>query len=437
MKRFLGLCLVAGILSQAGLVAREVVTMEEFGLISLSGGSIVDVSADGMVIVGESDIGIFRLEGNINPKIILGMHRIIDISDDGTVVLGEYEDWNPANSKIEPVIWKDGKTTHLGFPPGGEGDKYCKPSCLSGDGRVAYGHYLKENRASTFKWEDGTYSEAKPGSRATSYDGRIRLGATGDNQSDGFRWEDGTFEYLEKLPGHHTSRPTDISYDGKSIVGNCYRAYDGGSHEPHACIWIDGELSALEEVPDTLFSRALEISGDGSLVIGAYVAFDTWGAILWRREDNYQPVLLTDLVAAHGHDPQYISISFWDQVVLSEDGTTIICPSSSGIRSFFRIQILNLFGPHRIHDNHCDTGDWMGWLNVEFEPWAYCLKTQCWFYIPESVAETGSGWIYIPNLTTDVPELWLVMEGGTSWGYSYGLNKWMYVTGSGWVYLVG
>lgn len=94
------------------------------------------------------------------------------------------------------------------------------------------------------------------------------------------------------------------------------------------------------------------------------------------------------------------------------------------------------WGPYLIQNNHCDTADWMGWLNVIQTPWVYCLKTQCWFYIQESVAHAGSGWIYIPDLTTDAPELWLVMIPDTAWGWSYGLSKWMYVGESGWVYLV-
>jgi hypothetical protein len=86
---------------------------------------------------------------------------------------------------------------------------------------------------------------------------------------------------------------------------------------------------------------------------------------------------------------------------------------------------------------YVDTGTWIGWIEVTARPWIWHLGTNSWFYTAETVVESSSGWIYIPDLTTDVPELWLVMEGETSWGYSYGLSKWMYVTESGWVYLIG
>ncbi|MEX0332716.1 MAG: family 16 glycosylhydrolase [Puniceicoccaceae bacterium] len=100
-----------------------------------------------------------------------------------------------------------------------------------------------------------------------------------------------------------------------------------------------------------------------------------------------------------------------------------------------RVNHEGLWGDREIYSGHCDTGNWMGWLNVEMEPWAYCLKTQCWFYIPEPVAEIGTGWIYIP----DTAPLLLELMPGTDWGWSWGLSKWMYLNpgGSGWVYLVG
>jgi hypothetical protein len=82
-----------------------------------------------------------------------------------------------------------------------------------------------------------------------------------------------------------------------------------------------------------------------------------------------------------------------------------------------------------------DTGGWMGWLEISRDPWIWCLPTQCWLYIPDTVAESGQGWLYIPNLTIGAPGLWLVMIPDSNWAWSYGLEKWMYVTESGWVYL--
>ena len=71
-------------------------------------------------------------------------------------------------------------------------------------------------------------------------------------------------------------------------------------------------------------------------------------------------------------------------------------------------------------------------------PWVWCYNASSWLYISDQVAEAGVGWIYIPGLTLNTPALWIVMEAGTDYGYSYGLGKWLYVHpgGSGWVYLL-
>ncbi|MEX0330407.1 MAG: leucine-rich repeat domain-containing protein [Puniceicoccaceae bacterium] len=86
--------------------------------------------------------------------------------------------------------------------------------------------------------------------------------------------------------------------------------------------------------------------------------------------------------------------------------------------------------------NYADTQEWLGWVEVSYSPLVWHLGTGSWLYVPEEVATAGTGWIYVFDLVPNTPDLWLVLMEGTSWGYSYGLSKWMYVTESGWVYLV-
>jgi hypothetical protein len=111
----------------------------------------------------------------------------------------------------------------------------------------------------------------------------------------------------------------------------------------------------------------------------------------------------------------------------------------TGIAANQILTIREIPWPHPTVDKHCYTGDWMGWLQVENAPWAWCLDTQCWFYIPYNVAESGSGWIYIHNLAENNAALGIKMFGETNWGYSHELNKFLYVypDGSGWAYLLG
>lgn len=81
---------------------------------------------------------------------------------------------------------------------------------------------------------------------------------------------------------------------------------------------------------------------------------------------------------------------------------------------------------------YADTGSCLGMLEVSLDPWTWCETTACWFNIPEETASEGYGWIYAPE-----PEnLQIVPIDGADIGYSYALEKWLYLTESGWVYML-
>ncbi len=44
-----------------------------------------------------------------------------------------------------------------------------------------------------------------------------------------------------------------------------------------------------------------------------------------------------------------------------------------------------------------DTGNWLGWLQVEFAPWVWSLDFVQWFYFPFETANAGTGWCWISN----------------------------------------
>ena len=45
---------------------------------------------------------------------------------------------------------------------------------------------------------------------------------------------------------------------------------------------------------------------------------------------------------------------------------------------------------------HVDTGSWLGYLEVSNAPWVFSYNEGHYFYIPESTANAGRGWMYSP-----------------------------------------
>jgi len=92
-------------------------------------------------------------------------------------------------------------------------------------------------------------------------------------------------------------------------------------------------------------------------------------------------------------------------------------------------------------DTFADTGEWLGMFEVSLRPWVWHADTNLWFNVVEPVAAAGEGWMYVPDLTVNEVPLSLVMQGDSDYGFSHGLNKWVYVNpggiqnGKGWVYL--
>jgi hypothetical protein len=85
---------------------------------------------------------------------------------------------------------------------------------------------------------------------------------------------------------------------------------------------------------------------------------------------------------------------------------------------------------------YVDSGDWLGVLYVTLSPWIWHPDTSSWLYINEPVAAANSGWIYIPDLVLNTPDLWIIPIGESDYAFSHGLGKWLYMTESGWVYLL-
>lgn len=48
-------------------------------------------------------------------------------------------------------------------------------------------------------------------------------------------------------------------------------------------------------------------------------------------------------------------------------------------------------------DSIVDTGDWMGFLNVANDPWAYSFSLDQWLYIRQSSVTENGSWVYVLN----------------------------------------
>ncbi len=168
-----------------------------------------------------------------------------------------------------------------------------------------------------------------------------------------------------------------------------------------------------------------DASGDGSVVLGST-------GLIWSESNGWNPQLITEILESNGIDTSSINALY--PTAISEDGSTIVGFGyfDSGQENNFRLQILNMFGQHRIHNGIAETGDWLGRVHAMHDPWIWCEMVPCWFNIPEQTASTGNGWVYPPNQDN----LQMVQIDGTDWGYSFALDKWMYLTEHGWVYMV-
>jgi hypothetical protein len=48
-------------------------------------------------------------------------------------------------------------------------------------------------------------------------------------------------------------------------------------------------------------------------------------------------------------------------------------------------------------DGDAFTGDWLGWVNVTFDPWIFSYSLNQWMFIDESAVTASGGWVYVFN----------------------------------------
>ena len=225
-----------------------------------------------------------------------------------------------------------------------------------------------------------------------------------------------------------------ISADGRFIVGTSASA-DGNE----GVVWIDGMIHGVGDLSGGAHdSQLVDVSDDGSIAVGFGTNAIGMEALICLASMDYYPISLNDLLEVTGVDTDgcYLQAA----ISVSADGTTIVGfgLTANGDMIGFRLRILDAWAGYPILNGFVDTTPFMGWLNIQALPWVWCLGTNCWYFLHESVAEAGRGWVYTMNF----PSMAVYPMPGTNWGWSFGLSKWVYLStatvqaGQGWVYLM-
>lgn len=59
------------------------------------------------------------------------------------------------------------------------------------------------------------------------------------------------------------------------------------------------------------------------------------------------------------------------------------------------LSVTELWWPEPTHDGWVDTGDWLGRLYVEHDPWIWCEDLNHWMYCPSEYITESGAWVYV------------------------------------------
>ncbi len=273
------------------------------------------VSADGSVIVGQSDNSsnqgrAFRWTtgGMTNLGTLGGNYSFARaVSADGSVVVGYSYD---ASSQGRAFRWTAGVMTDLGTL----GGDYSDARAVTADGSVVIGYaYNASNQGRAFRWTAGVMTDLGTlggdftNAYAFSADGSVVVGYSriSSGQEHAFRWTSGVMTDLGTLGGDY-SYAQDISADGSVVVGNA----SNSSNQGRAFRWTAGGMTDLGTLGGD-YSDATAVSADGSVVVGYSTIFNGQGrAFRWTAGN------MTDL-GTLGGDYSYV-------VDVSADGSVVV-----------------------------------------------------------------------------------------------------------------
>ncbi|MBA4106851.1 MAG: hypothetical protein C0485_13955 [Pirellula sp.] len=314
------MALVAALLS-ANSVSAEPAYFTGLGILpGLTGSSAVDISGDGSIVVGNTELGqAFRwtrdggMVGLSEPGVNSSVNRI---SNDGSTVLGQ--------SGNSYAYWQ--QQTGLTILPLKTYEE--EIADLSGDGGIIafYKHMWTQSGGLIGSPNEMHISAMSlDGKTLTGWDGSLKPAS-----ADGYIWsqQGGVKEFGPPYPEQfHLTDPHRFSANGKVVVGDGLVKPNG----PFGVLRWDEQtgLTNLGLLPDGRrptsrnYSRA-DISEDGSVIVGAGgVRRDLNYAWIWRESHGVEE-LSEVLVNEFGLASQLAGWRFSEARAVSNDGRTIV-----------------------------------------------------------------------------------------------------------------
>lgn len=294
------------------------------------------VSADGSIIIGNSNSNIFRWTAETGMVALTS--RAADenyysraMSADGNVIVGEYYyDPDEGDSSWSSFRWtEDEGIQHLDVP---DGYSYLYAEDISADGTTIIGAMDNDNWSQAFRWTEANQTEGLGWLNAEteevryssaydlSADGSIIVGSSRNDMgySEAFRWTEQTgMVGLGMLDSDTGSYAEMISADGSTIAGESY----GENSDSKAFRWTEADGMVDLGTLGGEFVSARAISADGSVIVGEgdNGSFEL-EAFLWNESDGIQSI--ADILTADGVDISGLSIEQARDI--SADGQVII-----------------------------------------------------------------------------------------------------------------
>jgi probable HAF family extracellular repeat protein len=362
------------------------------------------VSADGSVIAGDSmsDRGyeVFKWADNVftpGGDLPGGSFTswVNDISSNGSTIVGI----GTTDIGTQAFVWTNTGMANLEDLIG---VGYSAANGVSADGSVIVG----EGPSGAFRLEGASVTLLEipaESAKDVSDDGLTIVGTTDWNKA--FRWVNGTMEtdgaYLD--PG--VSAAYAVSPDGSVTVG-ATGSHSSPSSPREGFYWI-GDTKTLLDSPESANPgcTAWDVSDSGKVIVGTYYLSN--GApdiVIWRKSKGYTPESLSTLITDSGYDFLYHEFLYSENAVsVSSNGRTIVgtVRTSEGYLMAFRLglepdQEIWAGFPVEPDGRSVDTGNFLGWVDMENAPWIFCYTLDKFIYLDENHMDEDGAWTWVP-----------------------------------------
>ncbi len=300
-------------------------------------GGVQAMTDDGGAVIWNSPNfkGLRWLRGGNRHTVLAPFGLLYDMSSDGDYIVGQ--------NSGEATLW-DQKETDPQALGALVQDRRSGATGVSRDGKTVVGvgeisdRFVRVGRLEThaFRWtksggiEDlGTIEDDERSGTAAvavSADGRAIAGnGYFSDGIDALLWKSNSWKVLDRLPDSRLCEATNISANGKTIIGSCLGPIGSGTE---AVMWNDtGRATPLGFLQSGRDSVAYASSDDGSVIVGQ--SRDSGGnihAFIWDIVNGMRK--LSDILIQRGVD--LTGIRLLDAKAVSDDGLNIAGNSGNG-----------------------------------------------------------------------------------------------------------